>query len=114
MKAGQLDRPILIESRGTSRNSIGETISTWGVWAKCFARFEPQSGGESFEATQRTASQVAKFTIRYRAGMTPQMRIKYDGRAWDILDIASPDRRVSLVITAVCREVGSGFETPGG
>lgn len=108
LRAGELDRPITIEHKGVARNSLGEQIESWGPWAKCFAKFEPQSGGESIEASQRTAAQMAKFTIRYRAGVTPEMRIQHDGRPWDILDVASPDRRVSLVITAVCREVGSG------
>lgn len=108
LRAGELDRPITIEHKGVQRNSIGEEIETWGTWARCFAKFEPQGGGESIESTQRTAAQTAKFTIRYRAGVTPQMRIQHDGRPWDIVDVASPDRRVSLVISAVCREVGSG------
>jgi len=108
IRAGSLDSPITIEQKGVARNSYGEQIETWGTWAKCFAEFKPLSGGESIEATQRTAAQTAVFTIRYRAGVTPEMRIQHDGRPWEIVDVSSPDRRVSLLITAVCREVGSG------
>jgi SPP1 family predicted phage head-tail adaptor len=108
LRAGELDMPITIEHKGIARDSFGAQIETWGPWAKCFAKFEPLSGGESIEGSQRTSAQTARFTIRFRRGVTPEMRIQHDGRRWDIVDVASPDRRVSLLITAVCREVGSG------
>ena len=110
MKAGELDRRILIQRPVPVRNAHGEEITGWVDVASTWAKFERVSGTEEFQAEQRSARQQVRFTIRYRSGIEPTMTVVYDGERYEIEDVgeAGEGRRDGLVLTGYAREVKSG------
>lgn len=99
MRAGQLDRPIVIETATYQQDGLGQEIPTWSQWLATYARWEPVMGNERFRAMGTHSVDAGKFTIRYRAGLQPTMRIKFDGRTYKITGIAEMPRREGLEIT---------------
>lgn len=108
MKAGDLDRRITIQQNTGGPDSVGQIVDTWGNVAVVWAKIEWKNGSEEFGSAQRSAKQTAEFTIRYRPGITPKMRVLYDGSAYDIEDVRETERRETLVLIAYAREVQSG------
>lgn len=110
MKAGELDRRILIQRVVALRNDHGEIIMGWVDVATTWASFKRVSGVEEQKAEQRSNRQQVQFTIRYRADIDPTMSVVYDGERYEIEDVgdAGDGRRDGLVLSGYAREVKSG------
>lgn len=100
MRAGKLDREIVIESATSTVNAIGEPVETWATFASVWAEVKPLSASERFRSEARHSARVSTFSIRWLAGVLPTMRIKYENLYWRILGIAELGRRDGLEITA--------------
>lgn len=98
MRAGQLDRPIVIEQATYTQDSIGQEIPTWRPWLTTYAKWEPTLGSERFQANGAHSIMGGKFTIRYKTGIDPTMRILFDGKIYAIKAIAELTRRQGLEI----------------
>jgi len=99
MRAGQLDRPIVIESATHTQDSLGQEIPTWSQWLATYAKWEPSMGTERYLANGTHSVEAGKFTIRYRAGLQATMRIRFDGRIYKITGLAEMTRREGWEIT---------------
>jgi SPP1 family predicted phage head-tail adaptor len=110
MKAGELDRRILIQRPVKVRGSTGEELTGWVDVANPWAKFERLSGGEEIRVEQRTNRQRVRFTIRYRSGIDAKMSVVYDGERYEIEDVgeAGEGRRDGLMLEGYVREVVSG------
>lgn len=110
MKAGDLDRRILIQRPVEVRNESGEVITGWVDVAAVWAGFKRVSGTDEFKAEQRSSRQQVNFTIRYRQGIDPKMTVVYDGDRYEIEDVGEfgDGRRDGLVLVAYGREIASG------
>ena len=75
----------MIEQTTESQDSSGSVINTWSQFASVRSTYEPQSGSENMTEDHEQAIQSVKFRIRYLAGVTPKMRITYNGSVFDIL-----------------------------
>lgn len=102
LAAGKMDRRIVIESRSVARSASGEETESWSTFATVWARFQPMTGREFYSAggAQNVPAETARFTVRYLAGVTPQHRITYDGKVWNIRNVAEVGRREGVEITA--------------
>ena len=101
---GKLDRQITIQSLTQTQGEYGELIDTWTdvatVWANAYA-----GAGKEFVAARQVNAEVSmQFQIRWMAVSTT-MRILYDGKYFDIVDIAEVGRRERLNIFAKARQV---------
>lgn len=106
MDAGRLDRRIVLKTRRTGVNAIGEPVDEWRTLVTVWANVTPLSDGERWRAGETLASNMSRFTIRYSgatAAIDPRDRIEYDGRTWDIQGIKELGRREMLEITAAAR-----------
>lgn len=104
MRTGRLDRIITIQGFSSSQDSYGEEIKTWTDTAKVWANKRNAKGNERFIANQDVATVDAIFTIRYRAGITPLMRIlDVDSREYNILSVIDVDRKRWLELHAQAR-----------
>ena len=90
MQAGRLRHRLVIRQPTVSRNEVGEEIITWATLATVWGRLEALRGEEQLAAKQLTAEIVARATLRYRADVSTDMRIQYDGSEYDI-DAVIPD-----------------------
>ena len=101
MRAGRLDKRIVIQTRTASQDSTtGETTYTWADAVTVWAAMDELRGREYFAARQVQADIGVKFTIRYRSDVTVLNRISYDGRIYDIRHIATLGRKYAMELFA--------------
>jgi SPP1 family predicted phage head-tail adaptor len=99
-----LDRKIEIQSITPVKNNFGEEAITWTHFAYAWASVNYKGGREGFYARQVVATGEVVFKIRYIAGITETMKIIYDGKKFDIRNIAESGRRDMLEITATSHD----------
>ena len=93
---------VTIQAYRKSRDSYGAEVETWtdlhtGVWASV----EPLIGREYMAAKQLTADVSHKIRIRYIKGLSPEMRIVWGTRYFEIVSIINvQERNRELVIMA--------------
>lgn len=100
MRAGFLRHRVTIQALVETPDGQGGKSVSWSnlvtVWASVTGR-----GGKEFQTAKQTrATLTDEVHMRYRAGITPDMRIVHDGR---VLSIAQPPydpdgRRRELVL----------------
>lgn len=78
----------------------------WTTQATVWASITPLSGREFVEAKQRQIDATVRITIRYRADMlpTPNWRVKFGSRIYDIDSVINRDER-GRTVDLMCREV---------
>ena len=106
-KIGQMRNRIEIQSYSITRNSAGEEFLVWSVLATVWAAIEYKGAGsdESEQQNQLTAMINALIRIRYRSDLNTKMRIRFDGKYWNIRALL-PDHMKSY-LTIECEH----FET---
>jgi SPP1 family predicted phage head-tail adaptor len=108
MEAGRLRHRVTIQEKVDSRDSYGGERETWVDIAEVWAEVEPLVGREYLESRQESAEITTRVRVRYRAGIRPEMRVKYVDEAdvahyYDIFSAQNVGtRRKELVL--VCRE----------
>jgi SPP1 family predicted phage head-tail adaptor len=98
VKAGRLDRTIIIETPTESRNDYGQVTVTWATHITTWADVMQDMGKEKVEDNNRTTERTVKFRIRYRTGLNNQMRILYESNYYRIDDIQEIKRKDGLLI----------------
>jgi SPP1 family predicted phage head-tail adaptor len=99
MNLGRLDRRIDIESWTWVANSQGEKVATYSVFHAAFAHVQKAGGNEREEGQKETATNKVKFKIQFFDGIDETMRILYNSKYYDILEIQELGRE-GLWITA--------------
>jgi len=103
MRAGALDRRIEIQRAEVVQDEYGQPIETWVTVADCAAEVRPLKGIERFTAEQLAAHVDTRFRIRWLPDITPQNRIVFDGRAYDVQAVLELGRRDGLELLARAR-----------
>lgn len=85
LSAGQFDQRVTIQQKSVTRSAIGEEVPTWATFATVWARVEPIRGREFFAAAQMQSATDHRVTIRYRTGITRDMRVLWRGIPLDIV-----------------------------
>lgn len=94
MRAGQLRHKITIEQLDTSTaDAMGAAVKIWTLFCVCWARVQPVSGKEFFNANQERAQISHKIRIRYVAEITPAHRVNFGGRLFNIQTVINFDER---------------------
>jgi SPP1 family predicted phage head-tail adaptor len=104
MRAGLLNKTILIERSSTVIDDAGTPVPTWStvvilrarVVDDSFAEFVRREGGA-------TGNRTVVFMTWYVNNIRPDDRISYDGTTYDIDEISELKRRQGLLIRAVAR-----------
>lgn len=102
MNIGQLDRQVTLQAPATvAQDDYGQPapISFTDV-ATVAAGVKYDKGNEALAADQNTATQRIVFTIRYRADVRPTWQIAYEGRTFQITDVAEIGRRRGTLLTS--------------
>ena len=93
MRPGLLKHYITLQIPSSSKNAMGEWVTSWSDWVSCHASIEPNSGKMFYEAMQANSEAQGKIRIRFRTGVQPTMRVKYGQRIFKILSIVQPGER---------------------
>jgi len=88
MKAGRLNRRIIIQEPTEARGATGQSTPNWSTFRTVWADVKTLTGSENLDADQFVAKADTKFRVRYLSGLTRKMRISYNGDLYNILSIA--------------------------
>jgi head-tail adaptor len=107
MDAGRKDKLIRLERIGAETRSPTSRVVTrsWVLVENLWAKVDAEGGHEAPVAGQPAALERLTFTVGYAPGLSPseELRIVYQGRAFDIERVEERGRRVDSVIHAVAR-----------
>jgi len=111
MRGGDLRHRVLIESKALTTDANGDRTETWTTYHECYADIATGNGREYFAAKQTIADISHTVRIRYKAGITPDMRVRFNdlknsgsARYYNIRSVGSPDER-SEQLALQCTEV---------
>ncbi|RZJ19120.1 MAG: head-tail adaptor protein [Brevundimonas sp.] len=99
MQAGKLERRVTIQRFTETRDEMNEPVKVWADVATVWAQARPNRGNERFAAAQVAGAAVMSFHIRYRADLTVQDRLVYDGVVYEI--VAPPRELGRRVVTEI-------------
>ena len=98
MRAGRLNKRVLIQSPATGQDAMGEPTTGWTDVATVWASIVDVSGREYVAAGGMQNSAQTKITIRYRAGIVPSMRVVHGSDAYNVEAVLGQDRRGLLLM----------------
>lgn len=104
MNAGKLRHRVTIQELVRADDGYGGITETWQDVATVWAAVEPLRGSERYRAQQVQSELAYKVTMRYRAGIKPQMRLVYGGRVLEIeavIDVEELHRWLELLCSEV-------------
>ena len=105
MKAGSLDRVILIERPGAALSDVfGTKTQTWVMVATMRAQKLSNAIVNQEGARGDTTDNTITFRTRWIANVSLECRVSYEGQVYKIVSIKELGRRVGLDIT--CERVG--------
>lgn len=104
MRAGELDRRIVIEAKSVTRDpDYGAEVVSWVTFAERWAKVRDVNAVEREGAGLRTITRTTLITIRWLDGLTSDMRVTLtDGRVLEIVSLVEIGRKVGLQL--VCEE----------
>ena len=103
MRAEKMRHRITFQKQPGDKSSLGSYEEEWTDVATVWAQITPVSGKEFFsQVRENTVSH--KIYCRYRAGITPQMRIKFGKRIFRILSVLNWEER-NEGLTIMCEEL---------
>lgn len=108
LNAGQLDQRITLQSPSSSVDALGQRVETWSDVEPIWARAQPARGREFFAAGGMQGEASVVFTIRYRTGVTREMRVMWRGVPHaivaDPVDVGGARVAMELVCSAGIRD----------
>lgn len=93
MRAGKLRHRITIEKPVSSQSLTGAETVSWLAFATIWAEIDPKNGREAFKTGQMFELLDIVFGIRFQPGISPEMRVSYAGRTFDIQGVLNPLER---------------------
>lgn len=103
MNIGRMDKRITIQENGEVETDFGIKRG-WANKLTCWACVEPVSGKEQREALRVSNKIQYKVYIRFTKGITPEMRILYGDKIFEINSIIDFDERHET-LNFICTEV---------
>ena len=90
---GALRARLVLEEPVRTQDGGGGTSESWIAVATVWGQIEARPGGEAIQADRVTATVLHNITIRYRAGVLPEMRFRTGTRIFHILSVADIEDR---------------------
>jgi SPP1 family predicted phage head-tail adaptor len=98
---GKYRQPITIQKRQFTQDSYGGTTEDWIDVYHIRAGIFPLSGSEFFKADQINAQITHRIQMRFLSGVTPDMRILYNNRVFQITSVIDfQERHIELQMYA--------------
>ncbi len=85
VKAGDLRHRVTIESAARTSDDAGGSTTEWQTVAEVWAAIWPRTVAEAFVLDRIAGTASHDIWIRYRSDVTPDMRIRFGDRIFDIL-----------------------------
>lgn len=104
MKAGDLRHRVTIQKQTADTDSFGDEQNVWQDIATVWAAVEPLRGREFFQSQKENAETTVRIRIRYRNGITQDMRVVFGDKVYEINSIIDIDER-HTELQLMCQEV---------
>lgn len=101
MRAGALDRVIVVERMTEAVNDLGQVIAAWSPFAEMRAHLMQASASEFLRNFGASTETAVVFRTRFLAGITLADRVSYDGAAFNIVEVKELGRREGLELRCV-------------
>ena len=106
MLAGQLRQRVTIQKDTPTQDVYGQPVASWGTHLTRWASVEPLTGREAFTAAQMQSTVTTRIRVRWSSGhgITPKMRVSWDGRLFEIdsvVEVGSGREELHLMCTEV-------------
>lgn len=98
MKAGLLDKRIVIQSQTQTQDTYGAAVVTWATFKTVWADVIEAKNDEKFIASQKMDSVDYKMRIRYVSGVTTSMRVVFNSENYDIKGVQELGRKDGLML----------------
>ena len=102
MQAGTLRHRITIQRKvagSPQQNAVGEPDVTWTDYLVVSASVDPITGNEPFIAQEHLSRVTSKIRLRYREGITSDMRVSFNSNVYDIKAVLNwGERNVELLL----------------
>lgn len=103
-RAGRLRSALTIQSATRSSDGMGGGTDTWATFASVRGAVEPTAGDELDRGQQLTGGRSFTITIRGHVLPTPNMRVLFGARIFEIVAVLTPDE-IASERQLICREV---------
>ena len=106
LKAGAFDQRITIQQPATGQDAAGQPVTGWDSVCAVWAKKSDMTGREYLASAAVQAEVTTKITIRYRSGITANMRVLHGADVYNIAAVLTQD---TTVCTLMCtRGVNNG------
>lgn len=105
MNIGKMRHRITFQRPAENKDVLGGYTGEWVDMTTTWAQITPISGKEYFSQVRETTVSH-KIYCRYRAGITPRLRIKFQDRTFRIISVINWDER-NEGLTIMCEELVS-------
>lgn len=107
MRAGKLDRTIVIQRATTIVDDYGTPTEGWATIATVRAQLIQASTAEFLAAYGNGSETATVFRIRHRDGLAVADRISHQGAIYDLKEIKELGRRDGLELRCVAHGLGA-------
>ena len=90
---GELRTRLTLEAPSRTDDGGGGAAIEWEAVAEVWAAVRPINGAEHFELDRIAGRRTHEIIIRFRADVTPQMRLRAGAQMFDIRAAFDPDQR---------------------
>jgi SPP1 family predicted phage head-tail adaptor len=108
LRTGRLRHKIIIQYRTATTDEYGGPVQVWTDYATVTAGVDSLSGREFLAAQAAQSEASVRFNMRYVAGVDAEMRIVYNGKFHNILNITDPEERHRELIILTTQGVNEG------
>lgn len=93
VRAGRLRHRVTLQSRSLTNDSFNQPIESWSDVGTYWAAVEPLTGREAERARQIKADASHRVVMRRVAAISPEQRLRFEGRTLDIVEVLDLDER---------------------
>jgi len=98
MKAGIMDRRIVVQVKTETTDTNGQRTLTWNTHLTVWSNPVEKDGLEKTDNNNRSTMRMVNFRTRYNSTITNEMRILWDNEYYKIEDIKELGRQDGLMI----------------
>lgn len=105
MNPGELNKRVTFQRSDTGQDGFGQPVEIWIDVVTVWASVNPIVGREFFAAETISSELTHKVKIRYRSGITPDMRIKFSERIFEIKAPPINYKENNTELQIMCKEL---------
>lgn len=100
----KLNRRVVLQRRVAGKDALGQPNTGWQDVATVWAHIRNENGAQTIKAGAETSALKSSIRIRYRSGLTEDMRVLVGAAAYQIQAIL-PDEEGKQFIDLVCEVI---------